>query len=215
MRQLALSALKLDEPKVVGGGKTKQDVTIADVNTSVILTTWEGDVGKLQSGQLYKFNRLVVRTFRRKVSLSLPPSGASIEPISDIGNVVEDSIEMDVNLDMLLEAKVIGVYQLETIYTCFNCKKGKVTAKTSKYGSCDICGTTQNLQKRKITAKLFLEGSDTTTHVTVRAYEDMLRAITEGERITSENLLSARLFQCNIQRVPCTNRSWKTVVCEL
>ena len=99
--------LKLDEPK---GGKTKQDVTIADVNTSVILT-----IGKDMLANSRVDNRTnstdLCELLGGKFPFSLPPSVASIEPISDIGNVVEDSIEMDVNLDMLLEAKVIGVYQ--------------------------------------------------------------------------------------------------------
>ena len=36
-------------------------------------------------------------------------SEASLKPINDIGIVVEDSIETNVNLDMLLETKVNGI----------------------------------------------------------------------------------------------------------
>ena len=142
-----------------------------------------------------KFNRLVVRTFRGKTTVSLPASGASVEPIDDIGDVV-DNEESDIDDDQqLLGAKVIGVYQLESMDTCMHCKKGKVVKKAQqKFGTCENCATVQMPKQTKLTAKLFLEGSDITTHVNVRAYQDMLQAITDKQKITCENLISAPPF---------------------
>lgn len=65
--------LKVDSAKTVGGAKTKQDVTLADHTSTGVLTVWEKDVGTLKVRQSYKFNRMVVLTFRGKTTLSFPP----------------------------------------------------------------------------------------------------------------------------------------------
>ena len=50
-------------------------------------------------------------------------------------------------------------------------------------------------------AKLFLEGSTITEHATVRAYQDMLEAITQDDEVTCENLLSAPRFNATYNNV--------------
>ena len=74
---------------MVGGGKTKQDITIKDDTGSATLTMWEKDVDSLNLGESYQFNRIVVRSFKGKTNLSLPPSGASVQPIDDLSDVSE------------------------------------------------------------------------------------------------------------------------------
>jgi hypothetical protein len=188
---------KQSEPQKVGGGKTKQDVTIKDATGSATLTLWENDVGSLKVGDSYQFNRVVVRTFKNKTYLSLPPSGATIEPIDDLGDVSETD-DSDEGVDeVLLGAKIIGVHQLEHLYICLQCKKGKLSSQQGNIATCDLCNTTQELHSTKQTAKLFLEGDDITQHVTIRAYQDMLQAITGDNPITAQNLLTAPKFDAS------------------
>ena len=68
----------------------KQDVTIKDDTGSATLIMWEKDVGSLKLGESYQ---VVVRSFEGKSNLSIPPYGASIQPINDLTDVrkTEDS----------------------------------------------------------------------------------------------------------------------------
>ena len=72
------------------------------------------DVGSLKLGESYQFNQVVVRSFKGKTNLSIPPCGASIQPINDLTDVskTEDSDDHEAD-DILIGAKVIGVHQLE------------------------------------------------------------------------------------------------------
>lgn len=187
--------LKIADPAKVGKGLTKQEVTIADATEAALLTLWESDIGKVQNGCSYQFNRLIVRTYRGNRQLSFPAFGASIEPINDIGEVADDSFDLD--HDNLLEgAQVMGVTNLEFIYTCMQCKKGTVKPReNSNIGTCQQCQTTQKLNTKKQTCKVFVETLDQ-QHVSLRVYEDMLKAIckTNNSTVTCEDLLSAPLF---------------------
>ena len=111
--------IKLADPAQVGRGLTKQEVTIADSTEAAILTLWENDVNTLSLGQTYQFNRIVVRSYRGKRQLSYPTSGASVEPIEDLDEVVDH--------DNLIEGgKVMGVSELGRIYICIQCKKERL-----------------------------------------------------------------------------------------
>ena len=119
---------------------------------------------------------------------------ASFNIIDDIGEVVDDSFDTDSEDSLIQEVKVIGVYQLENIYTCFHCKKGNVKPDNDHYGTCTICDMAQVLKESKLTAKLFLETLDIAKHVTVRAYEDLLKTITHPQQITKSSLLESPPF---------------------
>lgn len=79
---------KVNEPHTVGGGKQKQEVFVCDSTGSATLTLWEDDINMLIEGKSYQMNRLVVRSFLGKNHLSMPPSGATIEEINDLKNVI-------------------------------------------------------------------------------------------------------------------------------
>lgn len=76
---------------------------------------------------------------------------------------MDDNSDMD-DAEELLEAKIIRVNQLESVSTCIHCKKGKIGINNPNYRTCENCNTAQVPQKIKLTAKLFLEGSDVTPH---------------------------------------------------
>lgn len=107
--------IKISDPAKVGKGLTKQEVTIANRTEAALLTLWEGDVGTLDIGLSYQFNRLIVCTYRGNHQLSLPATGASVDLIDDIGDVAEDSFDLD-NDTALQAAQVMGVSVLEYMY---------------------------------------------------------------------------------------------------
>ena len=127
---------KQTEPQMVGGGKTKQDITIKDDTGSATLTMWEKDVDSLNLGESYQFNRIVVRSFKGKTNLSLPPSGASVQPIDDLSAVSETEESDHEGDDVLVGAKVSGVHQLENIYLIiimFALQEGKIVMSTREH----------------------------------------------------------------------------------
>ena len=190
--------IKVADPATVGRSLTKQEITIADSTETALLTLWETDVNTLSLGQSYQFNRLLVRKYRSKYQLSYPASGASVETIDDLDDVISDSHELDHD-NILVSAQTLGVSQLELICTRIQCKRETVQKSSEKgnVGSCQQCGTTQRLCNEKQTCKLFLEGGEAgNEHVSVRAYSDALKAIAgiDSDRITCEDLLSSGSF---------------------
>ena len=91
---------------------------IKDDTGSATLKTWEKDVGSLKLVESYQ---VVVRSFKGKTNLSIPPCGASIQPINDLTDVskTEDSDDHEAD-DIFIGAKIIGVHQLEYIYICLH-----------------------------------------------------------------------------------------------
>jgi hypothetical protein len=189
-----IKVVRVSSPESVGKGKMKQDVSISDATANACLTIWENDINKFETGLSYQLNRFNVRSYRGKRHLSFPPSGASFSIIDDIGEVVDDSFDADSEDTLIEEVKVIGVHQLEKIYACFHCKKGNVKPDNNQYGTCANCQMAQALKESKLTGKLFLETLDTVKHVTVRAYQDLLKIITDPEEITASNLLESPPF---------------------
>ncbi len=62
----------VSNPIHVSGGKTKQDIVVADTLASARVTLWEDDVGKLKKDSSYKFTNFVVRTYAKQIYISLP-----------------------------------------------------------------------------------------------------------------------------------------------
>lgn len=48
-------------PEVVGNGKKKQDVIVADASASNVVTLWENNV---VGGKSYRLSKLVVQSFK-------------------------------------------------------------------------------------------------------------------------------------------------------
>ena len=185
---------KVEPPETVGSGNKKQEISIGDKSAVANLTLRQGDINTLEVGQSYQFNRVVVRSYRGKRHLSYPPYGASALKIDDIGEIADDSYELDSDDTLIQSATVIGVHKLEQIYNCFYCKKGNVEPQEStKFGTCAKCNTFQQ-SNCKITAKLFLESADLKDHVTVRAYGNLLKEITGSEEVTCMALMDAPPF---------------------
>ena len=190
-----IKVLKVLDPETVGKNKTKQEVYVADATAVANVTIWEDDVNTFTPGCSYQLNRFSVRSYRGKKHLSYPPTGASYEQIDDIGDVMDESDDLDSNDTTIEDVKVIGVYQLESIYSCIGCKKGTIEVnENQQLGTCKLCKMDQVPHLGKLTAKLFLETFICESHVTVRAYKDMLNAIVQPQEITTANLIQSPRF---------------------
>ena len=197
-------AIKIGHPVEVTGGLLKQQVTITDVTGTTHLVLWEKDIDSLVKGESYQFSRLLVSIYMGQHYLSLPKSGAHVQKIEDVANTAEDNIQEDDENHLIKDAKIIGVSGLDTIYSCFNCKKGAVKPNCPKFGTCEDCNTFQRLDNAKVTCKLvFMNGID---KVSLRAYEDVLKVIVQQDPesktpIMCENLVMAPAF--NIEHNKC------------
>ena len=137
--------IQVSDPVTVSTGKQKQEITIADAISAATLTLWESDIGKLQLCDSYHLNKVIVRTFQSNRFLSFPSSGASMQPIPDIGEVKQDLPSSDD--ETIDSAEVIAVPYLEKYRSCLKCK-GKVDPADDKIlGTCTKCGTMQHLSK--------------------------------------------------------------------
>ena len=190
-----IKVLRILDPESVGNEKKKQEVYVADATVVANVTTWESDINTFTPGSSYQLNRFSVRSYREKKHLSYPPSGASYEEIDDIGEVMDESDDLDSNDTPVEDVKVIGMYQLERVYSCINCKKGTIkVSENQQLGTCKLCKMAQVPRLGKLTAKLFFETFNCESHVTVRAYEDMLNTIVQTQEITSANLIESPRF---------------------
>ena len=186
-----VTVMKITEPQVVGTGKTKQDITVADATRRATLTLWQPHINSLSTGQSYKMNRLEVRSYLGRQHLSFPSTGATVDHISDIGPVADDSDEE--NDDILLNGVTItGVQQLDTNYYCITCNKSIQPGPKPNIGICSTCNTAQKLSTPKVSAKLILDHQN--KNITVRANEDALQAIVHPDKISQVNLLFAPAF---------------------
>ncbi len=62
-----------------------QDVIIADWSGMARITLWGRDINRLEDGQCYKLQNLIIRDFQGSRYLSMPPA-AGITRIDDIGD---------------------------------------------------------------------------------------------------------------------------------
>ena len=87
--------MKISEPQKVGVGKSKQEVLLSDSTGSAMLTLWEDDINMLIEGKSDQMNRLVVKCFLGKTHLSMPPTGATIEEIDDLENLIQTASSLN------------------------------------------------------------------------------------------------------------------------
>ena len=186
------TVIQVSDPVTVSTGKQKQEITIADAISTATLTLWESDIGKLQLCDSYHLNKAIVRTFQSNRFLSFPSSGASMQPIPDIGEVKQDLPSSDD--ETIDSAEVIAVPYLKKYRSCLKCK-GKVDPADDKIlGTCTKCGTMQRLSKcnLQLTANIVIQSS--TSYYTFQAFGDFLQMITNQDEVTREALIKAPQF---------------------
>jgi DNA-directed RNA polymerase subunit RPC12/RpoP len=119
-------------------------------------------------------NKLRVRSYLGKKHLSVPPTGSTIEEIDNLEDVCSDPDCSSDEHDTLQTVTVVGVQQLEIMYSCINCKK-TIAASTKSLATCNNCQTVQKITTKHHTAKLFIENSN--ERISLRAHDQSLKAI--------------------------------------
>lgn len=183
--------LSVDQPAKVAKGLTKQDIVLADKHASVKLTLWQDKVNTVDLDESYRFTNVVVRSYQNTKYLSMPKEGASIEQISDIGDVAEDDTT---SLDVTIEgAKVIGVASLEDQHACLACKS-KVNPVDDTIGACTKCDMHQLLDKctKQLKTKLYIASGD--QYFTLHAFGTTVSDIADESAPTKLTLLRAKPF---------------------
>lgn len=98
--------------------------------------------------------------------------------------------------------EVVCVKQLIRYQACLNCKaKIPVEGEQDDIVKCEKCGNFQMTGNDpvKLMAKMLVMKADTSTKTLV-AFEDILKEITRGGEISSENLLKAGMFNATYNR---------------
>lgn len=188
-----VAVLRVNEPQIVGGNKTKQEILVGDATAKATLVLWGTDTQSLQQGKSYQLNQLEIRTYLGKRQLSFP-STKSCNEISDLPDVVSTTSSDDDEDESLQLVSVSGVKSLETIYTCISC--AKYVIQSNEYiGVCQSCQMTQKLPPPKQVAKLLVQTED--KRLSLKATDDALRQITQLQReVTAQDLLFSPKFNC-------------------
>ena len=182
------------------GGKTKQDIVVADSTGKATVTVWEGNVGRLQERKSYKLNKLEVRSYQGKQYLSFP-STASQDDISDIEDSIDVVTSEEDDDDLIKEVTVCGIKELTTVYVCINCNRS-IQPVNEHIAKCSVCNTTQRFSSPKQAAKLLVVSGS--TRISLRAYDKALREITDTQtsqkEISAQDLLYASQFNCTYNK---------------
>ena len=126
----------------------KQEYIIGDATGISKIVAWEDNVGLFVKGGSYKLSGLNVRTFNGKKYLSIARDNFTVIKIDDIGEVKEDTSDLEVQC-RITGVKIVGVKFLDVYSGCYACK-GKVTAISDILGDCDRCGVTQKIEQCKM-----------------------------------------------------------------
>ena len=193
--------IKVNPVVLVGTGKHKQDVHIADNTGCTVLTLWEDDIDMLEEGQSYHLSKLIVQLFQGSYSLSFG-SVAVATAIEDLANVIRGDMctctGQSQPLEYTLASMEIVSVCISKTYMCLSCGKSSQVMELDEegfLGKCTKCNTTQKLSKckKQVMAKLGLL-SPNNEYVAVKAYEDILNEITGSQCISEKMLIEAMPF---------------------
>ena len=188
----------IHEPKIVTGGKKKQEVVVSDSTATAHLTLWEDNVDTMEEESCYSLKAIVVRQYEDFPKyLSMARNGSTIDPISDIGTFVPyDSDNEDDQRRELDCATIIAVIHFGTYKGCLVCK-ARVESTNPPLGRCTKCSILQCMEKcpDQLSAKLVFEsgGSTMTLHAFGAILHRMARVDTAAE-VTEETLLNSGMI---------------------
>ena len=185
-----IKTIRVEKPEIVGNGKRKQDVVIADSSGSSVLTLWESNINSLVDDSSYQLSKLTVQFFKGNYYLSFP-SNAIATPIEDVADAV--AYTPPESTEHSAQVEIASVSDLLIQYQCIICS-GTVQLESPIIGRCYKCLATQKIShcKKQLSAKLGLFANN--SFISVRAYEDVLTAIVDDREISEENLLDAKPF---------------------
>ena len=184
-----VKVIYIGDPTEVSGGKTKQDVTVADCMDNSRLTIWEDRMNTLDKDASYTLKNVVVRQVRDKKYLSFPRCGLSVMKIPDIGTVEGDRHNSDADKSTtyrLIKARVIAVVLLDSYKSCISCR-ARVETIEPPLGRCSKCCMMQHMEHRaeQTTEKLILK-EEQGQQVTLSAFGSTLQQICMAGAIIQE-----------------------------
>ena len=189
-----VKVIEIKDVQMVSGGKRKQEVIIADSTENATLTLWEKDINSLGLQKSYSLKKMYVRIFNDTHYLSLPPHGATITEIDDVGQV--NNVPCCDPDQAITDASIIAVKDLQVFPTCLSCR-GKVLLKDNcaTIGTCQNCTMTQKISKcgTNRMAKIMIEYGESEI-ITLVAYGDLLFTIAKATTLSSEAFLNAPNF---------------------
>ena len=158
----------------------KQDVMVADETDYIRLTLWQEDIDKLQDGNSYLLQNVIVKSFNGSKYLNTPKSGLLSTLHEDLGDVVlpPDSSSL---IDRFEDAEVVGVSDILYKKICFKCH-GTVDELKDTIGVCSKCSLAQRIDQRtlEVSAKLFIKNTEV---LTLTALKSMIQKIAEDDAI--------------------------------
>ena len=201
---LVAKAIRVGEVEEVAGGKKKQDIIVGDGTGTARFTIWEGEIGKVWESKSYRLSGMMVREFRGRKFLSTSKENCSIESISDIREVAEESDEESSTTDMagpsrcrVRDVRVVGVMPLDRYKGCLKCKTKLVPDNYDPdLGLCQKCNMVQCLDggRQGMTNKLMIEGGG--EKLTLRAFGKVLEDIAQkpADEVSMGSLVKAKPF---------------------
>ncbi len=216
-----IKVIKIDEPSMINGGLTKQDIIVADSTNVTRFTIWEDYVNQLKMDESYILKSVTVKKFRDVKYLSMSMTGSMIEKIDDIGDIAQfyDEPQLHYEDARIHSDSIIGVQHFDSYKLCITCKV-KVEQTTSTFGRCTKCLMLQKLDKCnvQIQAKLLFESKQTGI-ITVNVFGGLLLVIAGVKfisEVTEESLLTGASTQpmriSYITKITLSQVSWLLLI---
>ena len=202
---LVAKAIRGDQIEEVPGGKKKQDFVIGDGTGTARFTVWESEIGKVEVGESYSLNDIMVREFRGRKFLSTSKDKSGIEPISDIGEVAEEDPEKACSTSdvagsltcRVRDVRVVGVKQLDKYRECLQCKTKLIAdPEDPDLGQCQKCNMLQCLDAggQGLSVQVMIAGNG--EMFTLRAFGKIVENIAQkpADEVSMGALLKAKPF---------------------
>ena len=162
--------LQVNDIVKTANGKKLQTATVADKTATARIVMWEDDVDKLSLLKCYRFEKLTVKEFRGEMQLST--SSSKIYEIDDIDaiDVKEENYTQQVNV--IDEAKVIGVQLFEMYKACLKCRSKLPHGDEDEFDTCTRCGMLQCTKEcnTEATAQMMIRSSSSTQNIILKAF---------------------------------------------
>ena len=170
----------------------KQEIMIAEKDSSIRGVLWESQVDVLTLEKTYIFKNARVLQYNDSKYLSFPDN--SFEPTDDVEvlDFEEEMTEFSMSQPTIVVAEIVEVNRVEKYISCRNCSS-KVNKKTEHTGECSKCKSRMKLSRcpMSLTARFVIENEGgSTIHLT--AFGDIVQEMTqdiEGEDM-EEKLLN-------------------------
>jgi hypothetical protein len=186
---------ELDEILKTKGGKSKQDIVIADATGMARFTVWEQTTGNLSVGNSYSLRNILVREYNNEKSLTTNYDQSLIEEIADIGGVFANpETSLISSSKSLNNVRIIGIIYLKQYPKCLKCNSKVVNScDDDEIGKCTACFLLQTLDACDYiaSAKMLIKSPTSVEPLTLLANTDIIRRIVNSHTVNPAALLKA------------------------